>query len=115
MNPFYVQQDEIPKEDTQAQEDIFTAQVIKDGKPEKIVPKIVTGKMAKWKKENCLLDQPYVKNADVTIGELVTQLSAKTGEKITLRRFARFEVGEGLSKRENDLAAEVAELQQQSS
>ena len=115
MNPLYVQQDEIPKEDIASQEAIFSAQVIKEGKPEKIVPKIVTGKMAKWKKENCLLDQPFVKNDDMTIGELATQLSAKTGEKITIRRFVRFEVGEGLAKRDNDLAAEVAELQQQSS
>jgi elongation factor Ts len=114
MNPLYVQQDEIPKEDIQAQEDIFTAQVVKEGKPENIAPKIVAGKMAKWKKENCLVDQPFVKNGEVTIGELATQLSAKTGEKITVRRFVRFEVGEGLAKRENDLAAEVAELQQQS-
>lgn len=115
MNPLYVQQDEIPKEDIESQEAIFSAQVIKEGKPEKIVPKIVTGKMAKWKKETCLLDQPFVKNDDMTIGELATQLSAKTGEKITIRRFVRFEVGEGLAKRDNDLAAEVAELQQQSS
>ena len=72
MNPLYVQQDEIPQADVKAQEDIFTAQVVKEGKPENIAPKIVAGKMAKWKKENCLLDQPFVKNDDVTIGELAT-------------------------------------------
>ncbi len=115
MNPLYVRADEIPAEDIKNQEEIFTAQVLKEGKPEKIVPKILIGKMAKWKKENCLVDQPYVKNDDISINDLVTQVTAKTGEKITLRRFARFEVGEGLAKRENDLAAEVAEMQKQSS
>jgi elongation factor Ts len=113
MNPGYVRAEEIPESDVKAQEEIFSAQVAKEGKPEKIIPKIVTGKLAKWKKENCLVDQPFVKNGDVTIADLVTQLTASTGEKITIRRFSRFEVGEGLAKRENNLAAEVAEMQDQ--
>lgn len=113
MNPLYVRDDEIPASDIKSQEEIFSAQVREEGKPEKIVPKIVEGKLVKWKKENCLMDQPFVKNGDVTITDVVTQLSAKTGEKITVRRFVRFEVGEGLAKRVNDLAAEVAELQSQ--
>ena len=111
MNPLYVRADEIPEEDIRQQEDIFSTQTKEEGKPENIVPKIVAGKLAKWKKENCLVDQPFVKNGDITINDLVTQLTAKTGEKITIRRFARFEVGEGLAKRENNLAAEVAEMQ----
>ena len=85
-----------------------------EGKPDKIIPKIVAGKIAKWKKEVCLVNQPFVKNDETTIGELVTQLTAKTGEKISLRRFTRFEVGEGLAKRENNLAQEVAQMQNQS-
>jgi elongation factor Ts len=112
MNPAYVRAEEIPARDVEKQKEIFTAQVIEEGKPEKIVPKIVEGKIAKWKKENCLVDQPFVKNGDITIDELTKQLTAKTGEKITIRRFARFEVGEGLEKRSNDLAAEVAEMTQ---
>jgi elongation factor Ts len=112
MNPGYVRIEEIPDEDIAKQKEIFTAQVIEEGKPEKIVPKIVEGKIAKWKKENCLVNQPFVKDGDITIEELVTQVSAKTGEKITIRRFIRFEVGEGLAKRENDLASEVAEMTQ---
>jgi elongation factor Ts len=115
MNPTYVQSEEIPGDDIKAQEEIFTAQVLKEGKPENIIPRIVTGKIAKWKKENCLVDQPFVKDGDKTIAQLVTELSAKTGEKITVRRFVRLEVGEGLAKRSNDLAAEVAEMQQQTS
>jgi elongation factor Ts len=110
MNPFYVNEDEIPAEEISKQEEIFGAQVRDEGKPEKIIPKIVGGKLAKWKKESCLVDQPFVKNDDMTIGELMVQLTAKTGEKITVRRFIRYEVGEGLAKRQNDLAAEVAEM-----
>ncbi len=111
MNPQYVRADEIPAGDVAKQEEIFSAQVLEEGKPEKIVPKIVQGKIAKWKKESCLEDQKFVKNDELTIGALAAQVSAKTGEKITIRRFARFEVGEGLAKRENDLAAEVAAMQ----
>ena len=110
MNPSYVSQEDISEADFGKQEEIFTAQVVAEGKPEKIVLKIVQGKLAKWKKENCLLDQVFVKNSEVTVGQLSTNLTASTGEKITIRRFVRYEVGEGLAKRENDLAAEVAEL-----
>ena len=110
MNPGYVQAEDIPEEDVQKQSEIFTAQVVAEGKPEKIAPKIVEGKIAKWKKENCLLDQIFVKDSEVTIGQLVTNFTAKSGEKTTVRRFVRYEVGEGLEKRKNDLAAEVAEI-----
>jgi elongation factor Ts len=109
MNPLYVRADEIPEADLEKQREIFTAQVLEEGKPEKIVPKIVDGKLAKWKKENCLVDQVFVKDSDLTIDQLVTNFTAASGEKTTIRRFARFEVGEGLEKRVHDLAAEVAE------
>ncbi len=110
MNPTYVHDGEIPGADVSKQAEIFTEQVKAEGKPEKVVPKIVEGKVAKWKKENCLVDQAFVKNSDKTINDIVTEFTAKTGEKITIRRFARFEVGEGLQKRVHDLAAEVAEI-----
>ena len=80
------------------------------GKPPQVVEKIVDGKIAKWKKENCLVDQLFVKNTEITVGDLVKSLTGTTGEKITVRRFVRFEVGEGLEKRTNDLAAEVAAM-----
>jgi elongation factor Ts len=111
LNPLYVSADEISVEDVSKQTEIFLAQVKEEGKPDKIAPKIVEGKIAKWKKEVCLVDQQFVKNDEITIGDLVTQATAKTGEKVTIRRFARFEVGEGIAKRECNLAAEVAELQ----
>jgi elongation factor Ts len=111
MNPQYVRAEEIPAEDLARQTEIFTAQVIDEGKPANIAPKIVEGKIAKWKKEVCLVDQVFIKDDQKTINSLVTDLTAKTGEKINIRRFVRFEVGEGLAKRENNLAAEVAAMQ----
>ena len=110
MNPQYARADEIPQADVDKQAEIFLAQVIEEGKPENIAPKIVAGKLAKWKKENCLEDQIFVKDNELTISQLVTNFTASTGEKTTIRRFVRFEVGEGLQKRANDLAAEVAEM-----
>ncbi|MBN2342937.1 MAG: elongation factor Ts [Deltaproteobacteria bacterium] len=106
MNPSYVRADEIPAADVAKQTEIFTAQVIEEGKPEAIAPKIVEGKIAKWKKENCLVDQIFVKDNDVTI----TKLLAKYGDDVSIAKFTRFEVGEGMEKRVNDLAAEVAEM-----
>ena len=110
MNPRYVRAEEIPEADVAKQAEIFTEQVKAEGKPEKVIGRIVEGKVAKWKKENCLVDQPFVKDSDLTIDQLVTNFTAKTGEKTTIRRFARFEVGEGLEKRVYDIAAEVAEI-----
>ena len=106
MNPSYVCADEIPAEDVDKQKEIFTAQVIEEGKPEAIAPKIVEGKIGKWKKENCLVDQVFVKDNDLTIAKLL----GKFGDDVSIRRFARYEVGEGMQKRVNDLAAEVAEM-----
>lgn len=97
-------------QDVAAQREMFLAQVKEEGKPENIAGKIVDGKISKWKKEVCLVDQPFVKDGDKTIDQLVKELTAKTGEKVTIRRFVRWEVGEGLEKRKNDLAAEVAEM-----
>jgi elongation factor Ts len=106
MNPAYVRDSEIPAADTDKQKEIFTAQVIEEGKPEAIAPKIVEGKLAKWKKENCLVHQIFVKDSELTISKLL----AKFGDDVSIRKFARFEVGEGMEKRVNDLAAEVAEM-----
>ncbi|NLF53068.1 MAG: translation elongation factor Ts, partial [Thauera phenolivorans] len=77
--------------------------------PEKIVDRMVEGRVEKYFKEVCLLEQPFVKNPDITVEQLVTEKIAKIGEKITVRRFARYKMGEGLEKKVNDLAAEVAE------
>ena len=77
-------------------------------KPEPVIAKMVDGQIAKFKKEICLLDQSFVKNPDKTINDLQQELIAKIGENIKIRRFVRFELGEGLEKKKNDFAAEVA-------
>ncbi|MBN2714647.1 MAG: elongation factor Ts [Deltaproteobacteria bacterium] len=106
MNPSYLRAEEIPAADVDKQKEIFTAQVIEEGKPEAIAPKIVEGKLAKWKKENCLVDQVFVMDSELTISKVL----AKSGDDVSIARFTRFEVGEGMQKRVNDLAAEVAEM-----
>jgi elongation factor Ts len=106
MNPSYIQEKDIPAADIAKQNEIFTAHVKEEGKPEKIAPKIVEGKLAKWKKENCLVDQIFVKDSETTIAALL----ASFGDDVRVVRFLRYEVGEGIQKRVNDLAAEVAEM-----
>jgi elongation factor Ts len=108
MSPRYVKTDEISTSDTAVQREIFTAQAAESGKPANIVEKMIEGKLAKWAKEVCLYDQPFIRDDKKTIDQIRTALIAKTGENISVRRFVRFEVGEGLEKRSADLAAEVA-------
>jgi elongation factor Ts len=74
--------------------DIYKAQALATGKPENVVEKIVNGKMEKFYEENCLYEQHYIKDESVTIGEMITQAIAKLGENISIRRYARFKVGE---------------------
>ncbi len=107
-NPTYVSEDEVKQEDIDKEKAILTAQALNEGKPEKIVEKMVEGRIAKFKKEICLLEQPFVKDPDKTIKDLVTEQVAKIGENISIRRFVRYEMGEGLQKRQDDFAAEVA-------
>jgi elongation factor Ts len=110
MKPAYLARDEIPAADLARQQDIFAAQVRETGKPENIIPKIVEGKVQKWYTEVCLLDQIYMKDDAKTksIAQLQSDLTGKIGEKISVRRFVRFEVGEGIDKRKDDFASEVA-------
>jgi len=107
-NPLVVQAEDLPADVVEKQREIFTAQAMNEGKPEHIAKNIVTGRLKKWQAETCLLEQPFVKDPDKTVSQLVTELTAKIGEKLSIRRFARFEVGEGLEKRQDDFAAEVA-------
>jgi elongation factor Ts len=86
---------------------VMLAKAQESGKPEQVIAKMVDGQIAKWKKEICLLDQSFVKNNDLTIEQLQQALIAKLGENIKIRRFARFELGEGLEKKKDDFVAEV--------
>jgi elongation factor Ts len=92
-SPLAVTADEIDPSVVERERAVYREQVKEEGKPEQIWDKIVDGKIAKFFKEAALLDQPFVKNPDQTVGELITEVSAKTGEKIRVRRFARFELG----------------------
>src|SRR3989441_10328108 len=94
LDPRYVRREEVTPEMLEKEREIYRAQALATGKPEQVVEKIVTGKMEKVYEENCLYEQHYIKDESVTIGEMITQAIAKLGENISIRRFARFKVGE---------------------
>lgn len=112
VNPKYVTREEVPEEEVEHERAVLREQALNEGKPEHIVEKMVEGRLEKFYKEIVLLDQPFIKDGDVTVNELLTNLVAKIGEKISIRRFCRYEVGEGLEKREEDFAEEVAKQMQ---
>jgi elongation factor Ts len=108
MNPQFVRAEEINEDVVTREREVLMAKAKESGKPEAMLAKIVDGQISKFKKEICLLDQSFVKNPDKTIHDLQQELIAKIGENIKIRRFVRFELGEGLEKKKNDFAAEVA-------
>jgi elongation factor Ts len=108
MNPQFVSKDEVTADVVAREKDVLLAKAKETGKPEPVIQKMVDGQISKWMKEICLLDQAFVKNPDKTIEQLQQELVAKIGENIKVRRFARFELGEGLEKKKDDFAAEVA-------
>ncbi|MGD9231184.1 MAG: translation elongation factor Ts, partial [Desulfobacterales bacterium] len=93
-NPVGIRQEDVPKETIDKEKEIYRAQVLEMGKPEKIVDKIVEGKLNKFFKDNCLMNQAYVRDPDITIEDLLKDMIAKIGENITIKRFARFKIGE---------------------
>ena len=107
MNPQYVPSEEIPESVVEKEREILKQQALQEGKPEHIVDKMVEGRLQKHFKDICLLDQPFVKDPDKTIDQLVKEMIAKIGENINIRRFVRYEMGEGLEKREDNFAEEV--------
>jgi elongation factor Ts len=108
--PLYVSSEEIDPAAMEKEKSILTQKAIEQGKKPEIVGKIIEGQIAKWKKDVCLLDQVWVRDPEgkKTIGSLQTDIVAKIGENIRVRRFVRWELGEGLEKRKDDFAAEVA-------
>src|SRR6266550_7266144 len=112
--PRYIGQTDIPDDALDKEREIARAQARNDpkmaNKPEQVIDKIVDGRVNKFYEEFVLLDQPFIKDPPKTISDLVNEKVARTGEKITLRRFARYKMGEGLAKREDDFGAEVAKL-----
>lgn len=107
-NPKYLNREEVPAEILDKEREILRAQALNEGKPEKIVDRMVEGRVEKYYKENCLVDQQFVKNPDMTITQFVNERIQTTGENIKIRRFVRYEMGEGLEKRQDNFAEEVA-------
>ena len=93
-NPLGLRAEDVPEETVQREREIYQAQALETGKPENVITKIVDGKMNKFFKENCLLNQPYVRQPDLTVADVLNELIAKIGENITIRRFVRFQAGE---------------------
>ncbi len=108
QNPKYVCREDVPEEAINKEREILKEQALNEGKPEHIVEKMVDGRLEKFYKQICLLEQPFIKDTDITVKELLTQKVAKLGENIKIRRFERFEVGEGLEKKDENFAEEVA-------
>jgi elongation factor Ts len=106
--PDYVSRDEVPADVIAKEREIQLARTLEEGKPAQIAEKIVEGRMNKWFQDICLLEQKYVKADDKTVERVIQDATATIGEKINIRRFARFVLGEGLEKRSDDFAAEVA-------
>jgi elongation factor Ts len=107
-NPRYLSKEEVSQEVLDQEKEILTAQALNEGKPEKVVEKIVAGRIAKYYTENCLLEQAFIRDTDMTITDLLKSKISKIGENIHIRRFVRFEMGEGLEKKGCNLAEEVA-------
>lgn len=107
--PSWVRREDVPQDAVDAEKAIYVARAKDTGKPEHILEKIADGMLNKWFKEVCLLEQLFVKDTDKTVEELMKQLSGTIGEKVDVRRFVRFELGEGIEKPVSDLAKEVAE------
>ena len=107
-NPLFVSDAEVDQALIAKEREIYRAQALNEGKPEAVVDKMVEGRVKKYLKEVCLLDQPFVKDPSKDIRTLINEAIAKIGEKITVRRFVRWVMGEGLQKRSENFAEEIA-------
>lgn len=96
--PMYVKPEDVPENLLNEEREIYRAQALNEGKPERVVDKIVEGRIEKFYKEVCLIEQPYIRDPERSVRDLVAELTAKVGENITVRRFARFELGEGIER-----------------
>jgi elongation factor Ts len=106
--PLCVSAEEIPADLVKKEREILAATAKEQGKKPEFIEKIVEGQIKKWSAERCLLSQGFVKNPDLTVQQLLTETVAKIGENIVIRRFIRYELGEGIEKKKDDFAAEVA-------
>lgn len=105
--PEFVRIEDVPAENLEKEKEILIAQAKNEGKPQNIAEKMVEGRIKKYYKDVCLMEQEFVKDPSKTISDLITEATLKIGEKITIRRFVRYEMGEGLEKRKDNFAEEV--------
>lgn len=105
--PEYVVRDEVPEDIISREREVYRAAALHEGKPERIVDKIVDGRLEKFFKDICLLEQPFIKDPDRSVEQVLKETIAQLGENISIRRFTRYEMGEGLTKRQDDFAEEV--------
>ncbi len=105
--PEFVRIEDVPAENVEKEKEILIAQAKNEGKPQNIAEKMVEGRIKKYYKDVCLMEQDFVKDPSKTISDLITEATLKIGEKITIRRFVRYEMGEGLEKRKDNFAEEV--------
>lgn len=107
-NPKYVSEAEVDPQELENEKEILRVQALNEGKPANIVERMIEGRIKKYYEDFCLLNQPFVKDSSKTIKDILTEATLKIGEKISIRRFTRYELGEGLEKRHDNLAEEVA-------
>jgi len=109
-NPTFVKSEDMDENFKKREAEIYAAQLKNEGKPENMIPKIVEGKIKKLAVEVCLLEQPFIKNPDLTVKDLLNELTLKLGEKIQVRRFSKFILGEGIEKKSENFAEEIAKM-----
>lgn len=108
--PQYLNKEEVPADTIEKEKEILTAQAINEGKPANIAEKMVMGRISKYYKEVCLVEQPFIKDGDVTVAQYTDNTAKELGGKISIKKYIRFEKGEGLAKREDNFADEVASM-----
>ena len=106
-NPLYVSREEVSADVISHEKEVYRQEALNEGKPEKIVDRMVEGRVEKYFKEVCLLDQPFIKDGDKTINDVVLEATVKMGEKVSIRRFTRYQLGEGIEKKQENFADEV--------
>lgn len=106
-NPLYVSREEVPADVISHEKEVYRQEALNEGKPEKIVDRMVEGRIEKYFKEVCLLDQSFIKDGDKTINDVVLEATVKMGEKVSIRRFTRYQLGEGIEKKQENFADEV--------
>ena len=97
-NPLYLKPEDVPEDVLEKEKDIYKSQALAEGKPEKIIDRIILGKLKKYYEDACLLEQKFVKDPDISVGTLVNNMIAKSGENIVIKRFARFQLGDNEDK-----------------